>query len=115
MKWIKRLLALIAILLLLVVIVAIYLVATFDANDYKERIEAEVRDATGRELTLEGPIGLTLFPNLGLRLEEARLGNAEGFGDDPFAELDVVDVSLAVMPLLRRELDVRHIEADGVR
>ncbi|WP_018863443.1 AsmA family protein [Thioalkalivibrio sp. ARh3] len=115
MKWIKRLLALIAILLLLVVIVAIYLVATFDANDYKERIEAEVRDATGRELTLEGPIGLTFFPNLGLRLEEVRFGNAEGFGDDPFAELDVVDVSVAVMPLLRRELDVRHIEGDGVR
>ncbi|WP_019023389.1 MULTISPECIES: AsmA family protein [unclassified Thioalkalivibrio] len=115
MKWIKRLLALIAILLLLAVIVAVYLVATFDANDYKERIEAEVRDATGRELTLEGPIGLTFFPNLGLRLEEVRFGNAEGFGDDPFAELDVVDVSVAVMPLLRRELDVRHIEGDGVR
>ncbi|WP_018868166.1 MULTISPECIES: AsmA family protein [unclassified Thioalkalivibrio] len=115
MKWIKRLLALIAILLLLAVIVAVYLVATFDANDYKERIEAEVRDATGRELTLEGPIGLTFFPNLGLRLEEVRFGNAEGFGDEPFAELDVVDVSVAVLPLLRRELDVQHIEGDGVR
>lgn len=115
MKWIKRLLALIAILLLLVVIVAIYLVATFDANDYKERIEAEVRDATGRELTLEGPIGLTFFPNLGLRLEEVRFGNAEGFGEEPFAELDIVDVSVAVLPLLRRELDVQHIEGDGVR
>ncbi|WP_018948425.1 AsmA family protein [Thioalkalivibrio sp. ALMg11] len=115
MKWIKRLLGLIAVLILLVVIVAAYLLITFDANDYKERIEAEVQEATGRELTLSGPIGLTLFPSLGLRLEEVRFGNAEGFGDEPFAEIDVVDVAVAVMPLLRRELEVQRVEADGVR
>ncbi|WP_018141221.1 AsmA family protein [Thioalkalivibrio sp. ALJ7] len=115
MKWIKRLLGLIAVLILLVIIVAAYLLITFDANDYKERIEAEVQEATGRELTLSGPIGLTLFPSLGLRLEEVRFGNAEGFGDEPFAEIDVVDVAVAVMPLLRRELEVQRVEADGVR
>lgn len=115
MKWIKRLLGLIAVLILLAVIVAAYLLITFDANDYKERIEAEVQEATGRELTLSGPIGLTLFPSLGLRLEEVRFGNAEGFGDEPFAEIDVVDVAVAVMPLLRRELEVQRVEADGVR
>ena len=115
MKWIKRLLGLIAVLILLVIIVAAYLLITFDANDYKERIEAEVQEATGRELTLSGPIGLTLFPSLGLRLEEVRFGNAEGFGDEPFAEVDVVDVAVAVLPLLRRELEVQRVEADGVR
>ncbi|WP_018880980.1 AsmA family protein [Thioalkalivibrio sp. ALE30] len=115
MKWIKRLLGLIAVLILLAIIVAAYLLVTFDANDYKERIEAEVQEATGRELTLSGPIGLTLFPSLGLRLEEVRFGNAEGFGDEPFAEVDVVDVAVAVMPLLRRELEVQRVEADGVR
>ncbi|WP_019572100.1 AsmA family protein [Thioalkalivibrio sp. ALMg3] len=115
MKWIKRLLGLIAVLILLAIIVAAYLLITFDANDYKERIEAEVQEATGRELTLSGPIGLTLFPSLGLRLEEVRFGNAEGFGDEPFAEVDVVDVAVAVMPLLRRELEVQRVQADGVR
>ncbi|WP_018873768.1 AsmA family protein [Thioalkalivibrio sp. ALJ16] len=115
MKWIKRLFSLIIVLLVLVVVVAAYLLISFDANDYKDRIEAEVKEATGRELTLSGPIGLTLFPSLGLRLEDVRFGNAEGFGDEPFAELDVVDVAVAVMPLLRRELEVQRVEADGVR
>lgn len=115
MKWIKRLLGLIVVLILLVVIVAAYLLVTFDANDYKERIEAEVQEATGRELDLSGSIGLTLFPSLGLRLEEVRFGNAEGFGDEPFAEVDVVDVAVAVMPLLRRELEIQRVQADGVR
>jgi len=114
MKWIVRLLGLLGVLLLLVVIVAVYLVVTFDPNDYKDRIEAEVADATGRELTLAGSIELTLFPSLGLRLEDARLANAQGFGEEPFAELRVIDLAVAVMPLLRRELEVQRIEADGV-
>lgn len=115
MKWIKRLLGLIAILILLIVIVGVYLIATFDANQHKERIEAEVEAATGRTLELAGPIELTLFPSLGLRLEEVRLGNAENFGEEPFAEIDVADVAVAVMPLLRGNLEVQRVEADGVR
>lgn len=115
MKWIKRLLGLIGVLVLVVLVVAAYLVLTFDANNYKDRIEDEVAEATGRELTLAGPIKLTLFPTLALRLEDARLGNAEGFGDEPLAELNTVDVAVAVMPLLRRELEVQRVEADGVR
>ena len=114
MKWIKRLFGLIGILLLVVIVVAAYLLVTFDANDYKERIEAEVHEQTGRELELAGDVSLTLFPNLGLRLEDVRFGNAEGFGDEPFATLDVVDVAVAVVPLLRRELDVRQVVGEGV-
>lgn len=114
MKWIVRLLGLLGVLVLLLVIVGIYLVATFDPNAYKGQIESRVAEVTGRELTLAGPIELTLFPSLGLRLEDARLANAVGFGDEPFAELRVIDLAVAVRPLLRGEIDVQRIEADGV-
>jgi AsmA protein len=114
MKWIVRLLGLLGILVLLVVIVGIYLVVTFDPNAYKDRIESKVAEVTGRELTLAGSIELTLFPSLGLRLEDARVANAEGFGAEPFAELRVIDLAVAVRPLLRGEIEVQRIEADGV-
>ena len=114
MKWIVRLLGLLGVLVLLAVIVGVYLVVTFDPNAYKDRIESRVAEATGRELTLAGPIELTLFPSLGLRLEDARLANAEGFGDEPFADLRLIDLAVAVRPLLRGEIEVQRIEADGV-
>jgi AsmA protein len=114
MKWIMRLLGLLGVLLLLLVILGIYLAVTFDPNAYKDRIEAKVTEVTGRDLTLAGSIDLTLFPSLGLRLEDARLANAEGVADEPFAELQVIDLAVAVMPLLRGELEVQRIEADGV-
>lgn len=115
MKILWRLLGLLGILVALVLIVGAYLVLTFDPNDYKARIEAEFEDMTGRELTLEGPIELTLFPSLGLRLEAVRVGNAPGFEELPFAELRVVEVAVAVLPLLRSELEVQRIEVDGGR
>jgi len=114
MKWILRLLGLLGVLLLLVVIVGVYLVVTFDPNAYKDRIEDKVAEVTGRELTLAGSIELTLFPSLGLRLEDVRLANAEGFNETPFAEVRVVDVAVAALPLIRGEVDVQRIEADGV-
>jgi AsmA protein len=114
MKWILRLLGLLGILLLLVVIVGVYLAVTFDPNAYKDRIEDKVAEITGRELTLAGSIELTLFPSLGLRLEDVRLANAEGFPETPFAEVRVVDVAVAALPLIRGEIEVQRIQADGV-
>jgi AsmA protein len=114
MKWILRLLGLLGILLLLVVIVGVYLAVTFDPNAYKDRIEDKVAEITGRELSLAGSIELTLFPSLGLRLEDVRLANAEGFAETPFAEVRVVDVAVAALPLIRGEIEVQRIQADGV-
>lgn len=114
MKWIGRLLGLLAVLVVLAVVVAVYLVVTFDPNLYKDRIEDKVAEVTGRALTLGGNIELTLYPSIGLRLEDVRLANADGFGEQPFAEFRVVDVAVAVLPLLRNEIDVQRIEADGV-
>jgi AsmA protein len=114
MRWILRLLGLLGILLLLVVIVGVYLAVTFDPNAYKDRIEDKVAEITGRELSLAGSIELTLFPSLGLRLEDVRLANAEGFAETPFAEVRVVDVAVAALPLIRGEIEVQRIQADGV-
>jgi AsmA protein len=114
MKWILRLLGLLGVLVLLVVILGVYLAVTFDPNAYKGRIEDKVAELTGRELTLAGSIELTLFPSLGLRLEDVRLANAEGFTQRPFAEIRAVDVAVAALPLLRGEIEVQRIAADGV-
>lgn len=113
MKWILRLLGLLGVVLLLGGIVAVYLLATFDPNAYKHRIEAWVVEVSGREFTLAGPIELNLLPSLGLRLEDARLANADGFGAEPFAELRSIELAVAALPLLRGEIDVQRIDIDG--
>src|SRR5680860_368802 len=88
MKWLIRILIGVVLLVLVFVIGAVVLVATVDPNDYKQRIESAAKQATGRELTLQGNIELSFFPWLGLQLGAASVGTAAGFGDEPFAQVD---------------------------
>ncbi len=85
-----------------------------DPNDYKDRISAAVQDSTGRTLSLPGELKLSLFPWIAIETGEAALGNPAGFGDEPFLTLQRAKLSVKLMPLLRRELEVGRIEIDGL-
>jgi AsmA protein len=115
MKLVKRLFQILALLLVIAVIAVGVFVATFDANAYKPEIVQAVKEHTGRDLAIEGDIGLSIFPTLGLELGSVRLGNAPGFGDQPFAASKNVIVKVAVLPLLRKELQVSKVVLRGLR
>jgi AsmA protein len=113
MKWLKwAVWAAVAVVLVLVVVIGIF-VATFDPNAYKARITQGVQEATGRELAIEGEIGLTFFP-LGFSLGETRLSNAAGFGDMPFASVEEVAVRVAILPLLKNEVRIDRVVLRGL-
>lgn len=115
MKLFKRIIIAILILLLLVFAGLGVFIASFDPNTYKPQIEKLVADKTGRTLQLKGEIGMSLFPNIGLDLGEAELGNAPGFGDQPFARVEVVRLNVAFLPLLKRKLEVDTIVLSGLQ
>ncbi len=85
-----------------------------DPNDYKDRISAAVQQSTGRELSLPGELKLSLFPWIALETGQAALGNPPGFGDEPFLTLQRARLSVKLLPLLRKELQVGRIEIDGL-
>ena len=90
-------------------------ILTFDANKYKQEITTLVKDATGRELTIAGDIDLSLFPWIGLEVGKVSLSNAEGFGDQPFARIDQLDIKVAVWPLLTQQaLSVDKVRLNGL-
>ncbi|MEO1201081.1 MAG: AsmA family protein [Pseudomonadota bacterium] len=85
------------VLLAIIAIVAFNLL--FDANSYREQIAEAVEDATGRTFEIEGDLEVSFFPWLAIELGRTRLGNAEGFGPEPFAEFERARLSVEVMPL----------------
>ena len=48
-------------------------------NDFKPRLAAAAKEATGRDLKLDGDIKLSVFPWVALELGPASLGNPAGF------------------------------------
>ena len=99
----------------LLVVAAVILALVFDPNDYKDKISAGVKDATGRDLVIEGDLQLSLFPWLAIEIGRTELGNAPGFDDTPFASFDSARLSVEVLPvLLRREIVVATAALDGM-
>ncbi len=90
-----------------------FIAATFDPNQYKAQVADLVKEKTQRTLTIEGDIRLMLFPRLGVHLGKTRL--SEFNSDKDFAGLDDMRVSLALIPLLTRQVVVDQIRLDGLR
>ncbi len=107
---------LIAMFLLLIIAAAILIPMFVDPNDHKDRIVAEVKKATGRDLSIEGDIGLSVFPRLALELNGLTLSNAEGFAGEHFAAVRHAEVGVNLVPLLFKQLlEVDAVQIDGLK
>ncbi|MBZ0094850.1 MAG: AsmA family protein [Sulfuricella sp.] len=106
---------LISVGIILVVFLALValVAATFDPNDYKPLIVKLVQEKKQRTLKLEGDIKLTFFPRIGADL--GRLALSEHGSDKEFAAVDSARASLALLPLLKKQLVVDRIRIDGIR
>ena len=107
MRIAKILLAVLAAVVVLVVAGVAIVAATFDPNDYKPQIVQLVKDKTGRTLTIEGDIGLKLFPKIGAEVGKVSLSDPAGTSE--FAGLNQAQVYLALLPLLSRQVVVDEI------
>jgi len=96
----KNVLFLILGIVAVAVIAAVSFVLLFDPNNFREEIAAKVKQTTGRDLVIEGDIELTLFPWVAINVGKTTLGNAAGFGDEPFASFDEARLSVSVIPML---------------
>jgi AsmA protein len=113
---VKILVWLIAGLAALFAVVAVAFLFLFDPNDFKDEVEQAVESSTGRELNISGDVSVQIFPWLAVEIGEARLGNAPGFGDEPFAAFESVTLSIQLLPLIfQRQVVVGTAEVDGLR
>ena len=106
----------VAALVALFAIAAIAFLLLFDPNDFREDIAGAVKARTGRDMTIDGDVSLELFPWLAVEVGHASLGNAEGFGDAPFAEFDRARLSIRLLPLLlHRDVAIGTAELEALR
>lgn len=100
-------------LLLIIVALGFALTHLFDPNDYKEEIRQIARDKAHIELTLNGDIGWSLFPWLGLELHDASVATLAN-PKQPFADLQMLGLSVRVIPLLRKEVQMSDVRVEGL-
>jgi len=114
MKLIKWLLGGLLTLVLLVGAGAAALVYLVDWNDFRETIQNQTKKHTGRDLTIAGDLKPTVFPFIGVSIGDLALSNAQGFPAAEFAKMGSADVKVELLPLLKKEVNVKTVELHGL-
>lgn len=77
--------------------------------DVRAEVERAVEAGTGRDLTIDGDVGVSFWPVLGLRAEQASLANVEGGRAPAFLTADEIDIGVELRPLFDRQVVVRRL------
>ncbi|OHV11161.1 AsmA family protein [Kushneria phosphatilytica] len=112
----RILLAGIGVLALLAVAGVVYVTTFVDPNDLKPRLVEAVKERTGLDLSLNGPISWTFYPRLGVTVEDAvaRLPDQDRVSD-PFAAFTRADVKVRLAPLITGDVSVDGVTLDGLK
>lgn len=111
--WLTRImLGVVAVLIVALVGIAIFLL-TFDPNAYKNRVEQMVFERYHRTLSIDGDIELSLFPRIGLSVQDVSLSDRDSAST--FASIDSARFAVAIWPLLFNRLVVDHVAVTGFK
>ena len=99
-------------LIILAVIAAAVFIFTFDPKQYKGDVERLVKEKTGRTLILSNDIQMSLYPSLGVKTGPTTL--TERDGKTTFVSVESAKISVALLPLIKRQILVEGINLDGL-
>src|SRR5262249_46583025 len=105
-RWGAYLLGLLVALALMAAGTLFYLVSRLDV---KAEVQRALKTASGREVTIEGPVGVSFWPVLGLKAKDIRVANVQAGRAPYFDVMDEVDIGVELRPLLNRQVVVRQL------
>ncbi|MEL6868999.1 MAG: AsmA family protein [Pseudomonadota bacterium] len=113
-KLIKWLLIAVSVVVVAVIALVAAVVLLFDPDDYRDELAAALTKATGRTVTVEGPLSLKLFPWLAIDTGSISVANAPAFGDEPMLSLTRASAAVKIAPLLSRRIEVGNVTVSGL-
>lgn len=109
MKWIFRIIGVLALL----VVAAVVGVLMLPAEKIAQLATEQLRKVTGREVTISGDVGMTFWPVLGVSAEGLEVGNAEWAREGAMLSTKSAAIGVDASALLRGEIRITNIEAQS--
>jgi AsmA protein len=109
MRIVKWLLVGVAAIVVVLVVAVIVVPLVVPADTYKPRIVAMLKDATGRDVAINGPMSFSLVPSIGLEANNVSIANPPGAAGKTMAQFGKLQVQVKVLPLLHGDLEVDRL------
>jgi len=98
--------------LALVALIVLLLPLFLDKEKILELATATVKEKTGATLVVAGPVDLSLFPRIGISLEEVSLTMPEE--SEPGIKVRSLELGMRLMPLLSGRVELQALRLDGL-
>jgi AsmA protein len=105
----RKLLVAMAVLVVLIIAAAIAIPFVVPVEAYQGRLVALVKQATGRDLQIAGPVKLSLLPELAVEANDVSFGNAPSASTPQMVQLKRLRVQLQLWPLLHGAVVVNRL------
>ncbi|MBC7102143.1 MAG: AsmA family protein [Parvibaculum sp.] len=102
----SRLIAILAGLLLVIVAVIIVVPMLIPMETYKGKVTELVKAQTGRDLRIDGDIGLSLFPNIAISIGDVGFSNPKWARDAEMASMKEMRAALKLVPLFSGNVEI---------
>jgi AsmA family/AsmA-like C-terminal region len=100
------------IVLVLVILGALVAPFVINWNSYRDNLEAWGHNVTGRQVAINGPIAIRLFPWPRLEAADVSVANPQGFGDQAMLNAKRITVQLTLAGLFDGDVQVEAITID---
>ena len=97
------------VLILAIVVLAAVVPFLIPASAYEGKLIAAVKQATGRDLSIEGPVHIGILRGVSLEAHTVSLSNAPGAPDAAMLTLAKLDVGLKLIPLLSGDVEITRL------
>jgi hypothetical protein len=77
-------------------------------------LSSTIKDSTGRDLSITGPVSLSLFPAISVRAEALALSNTTWASSPHFLTLKQVELDIRLLPLLKGSVEISRIGLQGL-
>jgi len=91
-----------------------YAITSIDPAQLTRLLSSSVKEATGRDLKISGPVRLTVIPSLGVQAEDVSLGNAAWATDSDMIKLKRIDIGIHFLPLLSKRVEISRVDLNGL-
>jgi uncharacterized protein involved in outer membrane biogenesis len=90
-------------------LLVVYAVSSIDTPRIVKAVAGEVKASTGRDLTINGPISIKVFPRLAVVADDVSLSNAPWASDPAMLKAKQVAFSLEWMPLFSKRIQIDNV------
>ena len=92
-----------------------YAISTIDTKRLVRLVSTEVKAATGRDLSIKGPVSIKLFPHLAVVAEQVSLSNPSWAADPDMVSAKQVSFDLLWRPLFNHQVAIQKVTFDQVQ